>query len=133
MSFILTAAESDVFLEPPSLLEWPESLTRPRAGTGRFVCQAEGFPTPRISWLKNGEPVRSNGRIKMYNRCPGFYIIQRYTRRCFCLDLGCTNFFQHASCFYTLQSRIENTLILCVYMKHLYSLNKKKFLIPSCK
>lgn len=54
--------------EPPSLVEWPESLTRPRAGTGRFVCQAEGIPMPCITWLKNGEPVHSNGRIKMYNR-----------------------------------------------------------------
>lgn len=53
---------------PPSLVEWPESVTRPRAGTARFVCVAEGFPTPQITWLKNGEPVHSNGRIKMYNR-----------------------------------------------------------------
>ncbi|XP_062861080.1 protogenin A [Trichomycterus rosablanca] len=65
-NFTLAAANITV-LEPPSLVEWPESLTRPRAGTGRFVCQAEGVPTPRISWLKNGEPVQSNGRIKMYN------------------------------------------------------------------
>lgn len=53
---------------PPSLVEWPESLTRPRAGTARFVCQAEGVPAPQITWLKNGEKVHSNGRIKMYNR-----------------------------------------------------------------
>ncbi|XP_041918413.1 protogenin A [Alosa sapidissima] len=52
---------------PPSLVEWPESLTRPRAGTARFVCQAEGVPTPHITWLKNGERVHSNGRIKMYH------------------------------------------------------------------
>ncbi|CAK6954868.1 protogenin A [Scomber scombrus] len=54
-------------LAPPSLVEWPESLTRPRAGTARFVCQAEGVPTPQITWFKNGERVHSNGRIKMYN------------------------------------------------------------------
>uniref|UniRef100_A0A8C7HGN1 Protogenin n=1 Tax=Oncorhynchus kisutch TaxID=8019 RepID=A0A8C7HGN1_ONCKI len=54
-------------LEPPSLVERPESQTRPRAGTARFVCQAQGVPLPRITWLKNGEEVHLNGRIKMYN------------------------------------------------------------------
>lgn len=53
---------------PPSIVEKPESQTRPRAGTARFLCQAEGVPTPHISWLKNGEEVHLNGRIKMYNR-----------------------------------------------------------------
>lgn len=32
------------------------------------MCQAEGVPPPRISWLKNGEVVHLNGRIKMYSR-----------------------------------------------------------------
>ncbi|XP_066557440.1 protogenin A isoform X1 [Amia ocellicauda] len=54
-------------LAPPSFVEWPESLTRPRAGTARFICLADGVPSPRITWLKNGEKVHSNGRIKMYN------------------------------------------------------------------
>ncbi|XP_041648489.1 protogenin A-like [Cheilinus undulatus] len=61
------AAANVTVLAPPSLVEWPESLTRPRAGTARFVCQAEGVPTPVISWFKNGEKIHSNGRIKMYN------------------------------------------------------------------
>uniref|UniRef100_A0A4W3GF85 Immunoglobulin superfamily DCC subclass member 3 n=1 Tax=Callorhinchus milii TaxID=7868 RepID=A0A4W3GF85_CALMI len=52
-------------LAPPAFVEWPESLTRPRAGTARFMCQAEGIPTPKISWLKNGEKIHSNGRIKV--------------------------------------------------------------------
>ncbi|XP_034045703.1 protogenin A [Thalassophryne amazonica] len=63
-----TVASANVtVLAPPSLVKWPESLTRPRAGTARFVCHAEGVPTPQITWLKNGEKVHSNGRIKMYN------------------------------------------------------------------
>uniref|UniRef100_A0A8C6PV37 Protogenin homolog b (Gallus gallus) n=1 Tax=Nothobranchius furzeri TaxID=105023 RepID=A0A8C6PV37_NOTFU len=62
-----TAAANLTVLVPPSIVEKPESQTRPRAGTTRFMCQAEGVPSPRISWLKNGELVHLNGRIKMYN------------------------------------------------------------------
>ncbi|XP_061102977.1 protogenin A-like [Conger conger] len=65
-NFTIATANLTV-LAPPSLVEWPESLTRPRAGTARFVCQAEGVPLPHITWLKNGEEVHSNGRIKMYS------------------------------------------------------------------
>ncbi|CAI5793087.1 protogenin [Podarcis lilfordi] len=62
-----TAMATLVVLAPPSFVEWPESLTRPRAGTARFACQAEGIPAPKMSWLKNGRKIHSNGRIKMYN------------------------------------------------------------------
>ncbi|XP_075998541.1 protogenin B-like [Genypterus blacodes] len=65
-NYTLAAANLTV-LVPPSIVEKPESQTRPRAGTARFMCQAEGVPPPRISWLKNGEEVHLNGRIKMYN------------------------------------------------------------------
>ncbi|XP_034265178.1 protogenin isoform X1 [Pantherophis guttatus] len=61
-----TAMATLLVLAPPSFVEWPESLTRPRAGTARFACQAEGIPTPKISWLKNGRKIHSNGRIKTY-------------------------------------------------------------------
>uniref|UniRef100_A0A8C9WSB9 Protogenin n=1 Tax=Scleropages formosus TaxID=113540 RepID=A0A8C9WSB9_SCLFO len=63
-----TATANLTVLAPPSLVEWPESLTRPRAGTARFVCQAEGVPAPSVTWLKNGEELHSNGRIRTYNR-----------------------------------------------------------------
>ncbi len=56
------------FAVPPTLLEKPESQTRPRAGTARFSCQAEGTPLPRITWFKNGQVIHSNGRTKMYNK-----------------------------------------------------------------
>nr|XP_056721989.1 protogenin [Euleptes europaea] len=62
-----TAMATLLVLAPPSFVEWPESLTRPRAGTARFACQAEGIPAPRVTWLKNGRKIHSNGRIKMYN------------------------------------------------------------------
>ncbi|XP_077174340.1 protogenin isoform X2 [Paroedura picta] len=62
-----TAVATLGVLAPPNFVEWPESLTRPRAGTARFACQAEGIPPPRVTWLKNGRKVHSNGRIKMYN------------------------------------------------------------------
>ncbi|XP_056621478.1 protogenin A [Triplophysa dalaica] len=65
-NFTLAAANITV-LAPPSFVEWPESVTRPRAGTARFVCVAQGFPEPQITWLKNGQTLHSNGRIKMYN------------------------------------------------------------------
>uniref|UniRef100_A0A671N051 Ig-like domain-containing protein n=1 Tax=Sinocyclocheilus anshuiensis TaxID=1608454 RepID=A0A671N051_9TELE len=55
-------------LVPPTLVEKPESQTRPRAGTARFSCQAEGTPVPRITWFKNGQVIHSNGRTKMYNK-----------------------------------------------------------------
>lgn len=67
VSVFITLSYSSVSV-PPSIVERPESQTRPRAGTARFMCQAEGVPPPRISWLKNGEEVHLNGRIKMYNR-----------------------------------------------------------------
>ncbi|KAL7980288.1 hypothetical protein Chor_014617 [Crotalus horridus] len=62
-----TAVATLLVLAPPAFVEWPESLTRPRAGTARFACQAEGIPTPKISWLKNGRKIHSNGRIKTYS------------------------------------------------------------------
>ncbi|XP_055011676.1 protogenin B [Boleophthalmus pectinirostris] len=61
------AAANLTVLVPPSIVEKPESQTRPRAGTARFMCQAEGVPPPQIKWLKNGEKVHLNGRIKLYN------------------------------------------------------------------
>ncbi|XP_059392340.1 protogenin B isoform X2 [Carassius carassius] len=62
-----TAPGNLTVLVAPTLVEKPESQTRPRAGTARFSCQVEGTPVPRITWFKNGQVIHSNGRTKMYN------------------------------------------------------------------
>ncbi|KAM8973955.1 immunoglobulin superfamily DCC subclass member 4 [Pelodytes ibericus] len=65
--FVTTAAHLRV-LVPPFITQPPETLTRARAGTARFVCRVEGDPEPSISWLKNGHVLHSNGRVRIQVR-----------------------------------------------------------------
>uniref|UniRef100_A0A8C5PAG5 Immunoglobulin superfamily DCC subclass member 4 n=1 Tax=Leptobrachium leishanense TaxID=445787 RepID=A0A8C5PAG5_9ANUR len=62
--FITAAAQLHV-LVPPVITQPPETITRARAGTARFVCKAHGYPEPTISWLKNGHTLHSNGRVRI--------------------------------------------------------------------
>ncbi|XP_059570531.1 immunoglobulin superfamily DCC subclass member 4 isoform X1 [Alligator mississippiensis] len=62
--FVTAAAELRV-LALPSISQAPETISRTRASTARFVCKAEGEPAPALHWLKNGEALQSNGRVKI--------------------------------------------------------------------
>ncbi len=52
-------------IEPPQLILAPENGRKPMARTTRFYCEFSGWPTPNITWLKNGREIEHNGRIKV--------------------------------------------------------------------
>uniref|UniRef100_A0A8C1TBL7 Immunoglobulin superfamily, DCC subclass, member 4 n=1 Tax=Cyprinus carpio TaxID=7962 RepID=A0A8C1TBL7_CYPCA len=62
-------------LAPPVILQPPEPVSLSRGNTARFVCNSSGDPPPALRWLKNGEPVQSNARVKTQN--PGVLLINQ--------------------------------------------------------
>lgn len=48
---------------PPSFLKKPTEQTFPNGMRVRFECQAQGYPTPRIYWLKDAKNITINGEI----------------------------------------------------------------------
>ncbi|XP_068131099.1 immunoglobulin superfamily DCC subclass member 4 isoform X2 [Hyperolius riggenbachi] len=62
--FITASAQLKV-LVPPLITQQPEIVTRARAGTARFICTAVGEPEPTITWLRNGQQLSSNGRLRI--------------------------------------------------------------------
>ncbi|XP_051989685.1 immunoglobulin superfamily DCC subclass member 4-like isoform X1 [Xyrauchen texanus] len=72
--FVSAPAELRV-LAPPVILQPPESVSLSRGNTARFVCNSSGDPPPVLRWLKNGEPVQSNARVKTQN--PGVLLINQ--------------------------------------------------------
>ncbi|XP_030622789.1 immunoglobulin superfamily DCC subclass member 4 [Chanos chanos] len=72
--FVIAAAELRV-LAPPVILQPPETVSLSRGNTARFVCNSSGEPPPALHWLKNGELVQSNGRVK--TQSPGVLLINQ--------------------------------------------------------
>ncbi|XP_078455999.1 immunoglobulin superfamily DCC subclass member 4 isoform X1 [Lampetra planeri] len=62
-----TATAQLAVLVPPAITQPPETLSKARAGTARFICKVEGEPPPVIRWLKNGRRILSNGRVRIQN------------------------------------------------------------------
>ncbi|XP_023316455.1 protogenin B-like [Trichogramma pretiosum] len=55
-------------LVPPTIIKKPADLVHPNGRTARFECQAHGYPTPHIYWLRNAQNVTFNGRTTMYKK-----------------------------------------------------------------
>ncbi|XP_001603842.3 protogenin isoform X1 [Nasonia vitripennis] len=53
---------------PPTFVKKPTNQACPNGRTARFECQARGFPTPRIYWLKNAADITINGRRTVYEK-----------------------------------------------------------------
>lgn len=50
---------------PPDFIDRPLSQVKPTAQTARFECTVDGIPAPSVQWLKDGQPLYINGRIKL--------------------------------------------------------------------
>ncbi|KAJ8340724.1 hypothetical protein SKAU_G00353570 [Synaphobranchus kaupii] len=72
--FVIATAELRV-LAPPVIQQPPETVSLSRGNTARFVCNSSGEPPPSLRWLRNGEPVLSNGRVK--TQSPGVLLINQ--------------------------------------------------------
>ena len=71
-------------LPPPVISLRPQNFTLPESSTAAFPCQAEGNPTPRISWSRSPVPlpdqtsdkpkyiILSSGTLEVYGK---YYII----------------------------------------------------------
>ena len=50
-------------LEPPEFIEIPESLEILRGSNATFSAQATGRPAPKVTWYKDGRPIRRLARL----------------------------------------------------------------------
>lgn len=53
------------FIVPPTFTKVPVSQTIPTSQTVRFDCEVESNPASSIYWVKDGEQLYINGRIKL--------------------------------------------------------------------
>lgn len=51
--------------EKPRFTQRPKSKSSPPSKTVRLNCSAEGYPEPKIRWLKNGENLNYTARVRI--------------------------------------------------------------------
>ena len=54
---VITCGAAAVTTSPPKITEHPQSLTVQRGAPATLNCAATGYPTPTVSWYRNGERV----------------------------------------------------------------------------
>lgn len=64
------------FVVPPTFTKVPVSQTIPTSQTVRFDCEVESNPASSIYWVKDGEQLYINGRIKLK---PGNTLVVSHT------------------------------------------------------
>ncbi|KAA0723325.1 Immunoglobulin superfamily DCC subclass member 3 [Triplophysa tibetana] len=62
-----TAQGRLVVQAPAEFVQAPQSIARPVGTTAIFTCLTQGEPVPQITWLKNGEVLEPDSRIKFRN------------------------------------------------------------------
>lgn len=64
-SLVLKIQTHFLFPVPPTFTKVPLSQTIPTSQTVRFDCEVESNPPSSIYWVKDGEQIYINGRIKL--------------------------------------------------------------------
>ena len=55
-------------MEAPEFIEVPQSMSVTKGSLASFACKAKGKPTPRITWYKDGRPMRLHSLISLITK-----------------------------------------------------------------
>lgn len=68
-----------VYLEPPIIVDWTNTLYFPLRQSAELHCTAIGHPQPNIIWQKDGVLLQHKGRIRILSN--GTLFIKRVKER----------------------------------------------------
>ena len=58
----------DENMEAPEFIEVPESMSVTKGSAANFACKAKGKPTPKITWYKDGRPLRLHSLLQLITK-----------------------------------------------------------------